>query len=69
MYRCVNKPYLEALAAVSIRALVDALNEMRVDDRLNMRPRKCQNVAQALVPCMELPQLASVLVQALCQRE
>ena len=29
---CVRKPYLEALAAVSIRALVDALNEMSVDD-------------------------------------
>lgn len=32
MCRCVNKPYLEALAAVSIRALVDALDKMSIDD-------------------------------------
>lgn len=65
----LHRAHLEALAAVSIRALVDPFNEVRVDDGLNVRPRQGQNVAQALVPGMELPQAARVLVQALRQRE
>ena len=61
--------YLQAFPAVGIGALVDALDEVVVHHRLNVRARQRQDVAQALVPGMELPQAAGVLIQALRQRE
>ncbi len=42
---------------------------MHIDDGLYVCTRQGQNVAQALVPGMELAQAARVLVQALRQRE
>ena len=65
----VQSHHLERLSAVCIRALVDAVNEVHIDHRLYVRARKGQNVAQALVPGMELAQAARVLVQALRQRK
>ena len=61
--------HLQAFPAVGIGALVDALDEVVVHHRLNVRARQRQDVAQALVPGMELPQAAGVLIQALRQRE
>ena len=61
--------HLQAFPAVGVSARVDALDEVVVHHRLDVRARQRQDVAQALVPGMELPQAAGVLVQALRQRE
>ncbi len=61
--------HLEALLAVGVRAGVDALHEALEDDGLDVRASQGQNVAQAFVPGVELPQAPRVLAKALSQGE
>ena len=63
------RPHLQALAAVRVRAGVDAVLEALEHDALDVRARERQDVAQALVPGLERAQPPRVLPQPLRQRE